>query len=477
MLRTSNLTHIPVPSISLERLKPVLAPGRFEEMQETAKRARTDLQGRTVWNVNSTARGGGVAEMLQSLLGYVRGVGIDARWVVIGGTPSFFRVTKRLHNHLHGSRGDGGGLGENDRAEYERALDQNLRELSTLVRPGDIVVLHDPQPAGLIPGLGKTGAALVWRCHIGVDAPNSVVRRAHAFLFPYLTDADAYVFSRKSFVWDGLDRKKTWIIPPSIDPFSPKNTPLTGQTVAAILARAGLVHDPGASATPEFVRQDGTSGIVSRTVQVLQTRPLSPDARLVVQVSRWDRLKDPVGVMRGFAEGVVPFAAAQLMLAGPAVHAVTDDPEGAEVLSEVVKTWEMLPSEARDSVHIACLPMEDLEENAAIVNALQRRSDMVVQKSLAEGFGLTVAEAMWKARPVVASRVGGIQDQIENGVSGVLVDDPSDLLQFARAVRDLLADPESAKTMGNRARERIRYRFLGDRHLLQYASLVGSLLA
>src|SRR3982074_1768239 len=199
MLRTSNLTHVPVPSIPLERLKPVLAPGRFEEMQETAKRARADLQGRTVWNVNSTARGGGVAEMLQSLLGYVRGVGIDARWVVIGGTPSFFRVTKRLHNHLHGSRGDGGGLGENDRAEYERALDQNLRELSALVRPGDIVFLHDPQPAGLIPGLRKVGAALVWRCHIGVDAPNSVVRRAQAFLFPYLTNADACVFSRKSF--------------------------------------------------------------------------------------------------------------------------------------------------------------------------------------------------------------------------------------------------------------------------------------
>jgi trehalose synthase len=179
--------------------------------------------------------------------------------------------------------------------------------------------------------------------------------------------------------------------------------------------------------------------------------------------------------MNGFATGVVPLTGAELMLAGPAAQAVADDSEGAAVLDEVVRTWERLPSEAKERVHIACLPMEDLEENAAIVNALQRRADVVVQKSLAEGFGLTVAEAMWKARPVVASRVGGIQDQIENRVSGVLLDDPSDLAQFARAICDLLADPDSARTMGERARERVRDRFLGDRHLLQYASTLGSL--
>jgi trehalose synthase len=292
---------------------------------------------------------------------------------------------------------------------------------------------------------------------------------------PYVANADAYVFSRLSFVWDGLDGERTWIIPPSIDPLSPKNSELAESTVSAILDRAGLVSGAVPGASPEFARQDGSRGIVTRAAQVFQTAPVRPDARLVVQVSRWDRLKDPLGVMNGFAKGVVPLTGAELMLAGPAAQAVADDSEGAAVLDEVVRTWERLPSEAKERVHIACLPMEDLEENAAIVNALQRRADVVVQKSLAEGFGLTVAEAMWKARPVVASRVGGIQDQIENRVSGVLLDDPSDLAQFARAICDLLADPDSARTMGERARERVRDRFLGDRHLLQYASMLGSL--
>jgi trehalose synthase len=195
----------------------------------------------------------------------------------------------------------------------------------------------------------------------------------------------------------------------------------------------------------------------------------------VVQVSRWDRLKDPVGVIRGFAEHVAPQSGEHLIVAGPAVEAVSDDPEGAAVLAEARAQWERLSEDIRSRIHLACLPMEDTEENGAIVNALQRRASVVVQKSLAEGFGLTVAEAMWKARPVVASRIGGIQDQIVDGVTGVLVD-PADLRRFGEAVVELLGDPARAALMGERARRRVRDEYLGPRLLRQFLRLIERLL-
>jgi trehalose synthase len=179
--------------------------------------------------------------------------------------------------------------------------------------------------------------------------------------------------------------------------------------------------------------------------------------------------------MLGFSRYVAPHSDAHLVLAGPAVEAVSDDPEGAEVLEEVRSAHRDLPEEVRDRVHLACLPMDDSEENGAIVNALQRRSDIIMQKSIAEGFGLTVAEGMWKARPVIASRIGGIQDQIVDGVSGVLVD-PMDLAGYGEAVGGLLDDPEAAERMGDAARERVRNKFLGPRHLLQYLALLSKLL-
>ena len=195
---------------------------------------------------------------------------------------------------------------------------------------------------------------------------------------------------------------------------------------------------------------------------------------LVVQVSRWDTLKDPVGVMRGFATLVdwrAP-AEAQLLLAGPNVTGVSDDPEGADVLNATIEAWRGFPHAVRNRIHIASLPTADVEENAIIVNALQRHATVVVQKSLQEGFGLTVTEAMWKGRPVLASAVGGIRDQIENGVSGVLIEDPTDTDAFATALRGLLEQPDVATRMGNAARERVRARFLGLRHLLDYARLI-----
>jgi trehalose synthase len=216
---------------------------------------------------------------------------------------------------------------------------------------------------------------------------------------------------------------------------------------------------------------------VDRRCEVLSAGPLPGfDAPLVVQVSRWDRLKDHMGVMLGFAEHVAPVPEAHLILAGPTVHSVADDPEGAEVLNEVEEAWRRLPYARRNRVHLVCVPMADIEENAAIINALQRRATVVTQKSIMEGFGLTVAEAMWKSRPLVASAVGGIQDQIEDGVTGFLLDDPHDLAQFGVRTVQLLNDPELAARMGVRGREEVRRHFLANRHALQYVGLFASLI-
>jgi trehalose synthase len=464
------LTSVPVAALSTERFATVLESEAYERFDELAKGARESFAGRVVWNVNSTPRGGGVAEMLQSLLAYARGAGVDARWEVIRGEPEFFRVTKRIHNHLHGAPGDGGGLGPRDRDAYEAALEPNADELLELVSRDDVVILHDPQTAGLVPRLKEAGAPVIWRCHVGIDSPNELAREAWAFLVPYVREADVCVFSRKAFAWEGLDEDRVALIAPSIDAFSAKNQDLDDGTVAAILEAAGLQQDGAAGHAPSFVRQDGSPGNVVRHAELSQEAPVRPDDPVVVQVSRWDRLKDPLGVMRGFVEHVG--GDAHLVLAGPSVEAVTDDPEGAEVLAEARETLAGLDPDRRARVHLACLPMEDLEENAAIVNALQRRAEVVVQKSLAEGFGLTVAEGMWKGRPVVASRIGGIQDQIVDGKSGVLLDDPLDLERFGAAVRRLLDDRTTAEAIGREARQRFRSEFLGVRHLTQYLDLI-----
>jgi trehalose synthase len=466
------LQQIPIAPSSLERFRAVLGDD-YARVEEALAEVGRLFSGRVVWHVNSTARGGGVAEMLQSLLAYTRGAGVDARWVTIGGDDEFFRVTKRIHNRLHGADGDGGDLGDAERAVYERILAASVDELVPQLDSGDIVYLHDPQTAGLGGALRSAGGHVVWRCHVGLDHPNELARQAWGFLLPYVEPAEAYVFSRRAFAWDGLDERKLWVVAPSIDAFSPKNQEMGPAAVRAILVRAGLADGDGSAAV--FVRQNGTQGRVDRAAELDQTGPVPDQAPLVVQVSRWDRLKDPAGVLRAFTERV-RHPGAHLLLAGPLVADVADDPEGAEVLTEIRAQRAALPAELRARVHLASLPMDDLEENAAIVNAIQRRADVVVQKSLAEGFGLTVAEAMWKARPVVASRIGGIQDQIVDGESGVLID-PSDLAATAAAIDGLLDDPARAGAMGAAAHERVRASFLGTRHLLQYVELLGRLLA
>jgi trehalose synthase len=474
----ASLTEVHIAPEPLARFLPVLGEEQVREASHVARATRERMAGRVWWNVNSTARGGGVAEMLPPLLAYARGAGIDARWLVISGTAEFFRVTKRLHHALHGSPGDGSPLDAAARATYEETLRANAQELLGLVRPADVVLLHDPQTAGLAPALARHGALVLWRCHVGVDESNAETEQAWAFLAPYLSEVVATVFSRAAYVPDGVDLGRVEVIPPSIDPFSAKNQDLDEAVRRAILVRTGIIEGPASDVAPNFVREDGSPGRVDRQADVVRHGPAPAwETPLVVQVSRWDPLKDPVGVLRGFAEfvgGEAP-SRTQLVLAGPDVAAVSDDPEGAATFAEVVAAWHALPEGGRARIHLVSLPMVDVEENAAIVNALQRHAAVVVQKSLQEGFGLTVTEAMWKGRPVVASQIGGIQDQIVDGEHGLLLPNPTDLMAFGALLRRLLTDPPFAERLGKNARERVRERYLGVRHLIQYAELLLAL--
>ena len=470
------LHEVLVPRTPIAVLEPVIGTERYERLLTAAARIRDRLGRRTIWNVNSTAVGGGVAEMLQVLMGYIEGLDIAARWMVIGGDPDFFAITKRLHNQIHGQDGGAGPLNSADASHYGQVLAANADELLRQVRAGDIVLLHDPQTAGLAAPLVRAGARVVWRCHIGVDWQNDSTRAAWDFLQPFLAPAHAFVFTRRQYVPPWIAPEQARIIPPSIDPFSAKNQQLDAATVQAILATIGVLDGEPPQAPGRFERRDGTTGEVTRAGLVTGEGRPGPADPVVVQVSRWDRLKDPSGVMRGFAEHVVPGGTGHLMLVGPMMSEVADDPEGAVVLAECLAQWRDLPPAARARVLLVTLPLDDVEENAAMVNAIQRHAAVIVQKSVAEGFGLTVAEGMWKGRPVVGSAVGGILDQIADG-TGVLLPDPADLATFGSQVRRLLDDPAEAERTGKAGQERIRENFVGDRHLLQWAQLIDAIMA
>ncbi|HSD03440.1 MAG TPA: glycosyltransferase [Gaiellales bacterium] len=458
------------------QLAPVIGPARMRELADTIRGASLALGSRTVVNVNSTAVGGGVAELLETLLGYARGGGVATRWFVVEGDAAFFDVTKRIHNGLYGSSGDGGQLGTAEAKTYERTLRANAREIDGRVHPGDIVILHDPQTAGLAPAFRRLGATIVWRCHVGSDQSNEWTERSWGFLRPYLEDVDAFVFSRRRFAPEWADAGRLHVILPSITPFSTKNMHLTGAQVRAMLNAAGLIDGPGRARTAEFRRASGRRGVVRhRAAVVREGGPPPLGAPLVVQISRWDRMKDMAGVMAGFAGAFDPSLGAHLILAGPQADGVEDDPEAAQVFGECRAQWEALPAAVRRHVHLANLPTADHDENAAITNALQRRASVVCQKSLAEGFGLTVTEAMWKGRAVVASAVGGIVDQIRGPQYGILLDDPRNLTEFAGAVNGLLRTPSEARRLGANARRFATRHMLTDRHLQRYAELIQAL--
>ena len=470
----SLLHTVEVPRLPVSRLEPVIGAARYAELTRAADQARQMLAGRTIWNVNSTAAGGGVAEMLQVLVGYVQDLDIATGWLVITGDAEFFAITKRLHNQIHGSL-SGAPLSAADARHYTQMLAANAVELVARVRPGDVVLLHDPQTAGLAAPLVQAGARVVWRCHIGVDWEDDVTRAAWDFLRPYLAAAEAYVFSRRTYVPSWIPADQAWIIPPSIDPFSPKNQPLSAGAVQAILVKLGVFDGAAPMEPATFVRRDGREDVVTRPAAIIGEGRPGPDDPVLLQVSRWDRLKDMAGVMRGFADYTAPSGDGYLMLVGPAVKNVSDDPEGAVVYGECLLQWRDLSPAERARILLVTLPLDDIDENAAMVNALQRHATVIAQKSLAEGFGLTVSEGMWKGRPVIGSAVGGIIDQITEG-TGILLPDPADLAAFGSAARFLLSDQDQATRIGQAAHAHVREQYIGDVHLLRYAKLLGSLI-
>lgn len=451
------MDQIPVVPRPLAPLAGLIGETRTRMLTAAAEGLNARLNGRTIWHVNSTASGGGVAELLHALLGYPPNFGTASPWLVIHGDDQFFEITKRLHNRIHGAA-TGPEFDADDEAHYRDVSQANAQRLIARVRPGDAVVLHDPQTAGMVPHLVAYGAVVIWRCHIGTPQPSKVADQAWEFLRPYIGPARAQVFSRAQYRPDFLPAGTTWVIQPSIDPFAAKNAHLDADEVEAILRSAGILDGrPG----------DRRAAVIADELPRLETP-------IVSQISRWDRLKDMRGVMRAFADHVAGGTGAYLVLAGPQTDGVADDPEGTEVYADCVAAWHELPAYARRRVMLAALPMADADINARMVNALQRHSTVVVQKSLAEGFGLTVAEAMWKSRPVVGGAVGGIVDQIGPG-RGVLVD-PTDLAAFGTAVRGLLDDPDNARTLGEAAHLYVRERFLPDVHLLRWIQLVSSLV-
>ncbi len=464
------MSDVPVTRSSLRRLGLVIGEARAEALEDAAQRARAEMQGSTLWNVSSTAVGGGVAEMLRVLVGYILDADIETRWCVVSGDGDFFATTKRIHNQLHGYS-FGEHLSEKDVTTYRRMTESYGRALAERVKPHDVVLLHDPQTTGMAPQLVERGAHVIWRCHVGTERPDGNAEAAWQLLRPYLEVCEAFVFSLSAYVPALLQDRDVVIIPPSIDPFSAKNRDLTDEEVRGILEDAGIVQ---AERTPPGVA-GGHRPLVSRPARVFREQaPLDVRTPAVVQVSRWDRLKDMPGVMEGFLEHVPSESPAHLLLVGPDSAGVSDDPEGAEVFHQCRSMWEALDEENRRRVSLVCLPLDDVDENALMVNAVQRHATVVVQKSLAEGFGLTVAEAMWKGRAVVASGVGGISEQV-TADTGVLLGDPSDLDAYGRTLSSLLADTERIGALGANAHRRVRDHYLGDRHLIQYGTLITRL--
>lgn len=397
-------------AVPLREYEGVVGPEVLDELQVLADHVR----GRRLQHINSTAVGGGVAEILTRMVPLLQELGVDTRWDVITGDQEFFAITKAFHNALHGAR-------ERITApmldHYRATIDDNLRRLALT---GDIIWVHDPQPAGLVQRRAEVGGKWVWRCHIDVSAPVSGVWE---FLSPLVEQFDATVFSMPAFARQlGVPQ---YMVAPSIDPLSDKNRELTPADVERVVAGYGI--DP--------------------------RRPI------LTQISRFDRLKDPLGVMAAYRI-VRRRHDCQLVLAG---GGASDDPEGHAVLAEV-----RAAAAGDPDIHVLLLPaFSDLE-----INALVRASTVVLQKSIKEGFGLTVTEAMWKKKPVIGGAVGGIKQQVIDGVTGFLVHSPEGAAH--RAIQ-LLVDPDLCRRLGENGYLHAKQNFLITRHIKDYLLLMAAL--
>ena len=279
--------EVGVEAVGLERLAPLIGATRADRFARVAASVRDRFGSRRVVNVNSTARGGGVAELLQTLLAYGRGARLDVRWLVLDGDAAFFEITKRLHNHLYGTTGDGHSLGGVARSHYAQIADQNASVLREYLRAGDVVVLHDPHTAALVPHLAALDVRVVWRCHVGLDVPNEYSERGWAFLYPYLREVDMFVFSRRAFAPAWVAPERLALIAPSIDPFSAKNIEIPPERATALLQRVGFLDADGTTPDLAFTRRDGSRGVVRRHVDLCGTGPPPPPSvPLVLQASR-----------------------------------------------------------------------------------------------------------------------------------------------------------------------------------------------
>jgi len=382
-----------------------------ESVVEDLRLIALHLRGKRILNVNSTAVGGGVAEILNRMVPLLRELGLDVRWDVIRGGEEFFEVTKKFHNALQGGRVD---IGEKDLEIFMETSRKNLEDMDT---SSDIVFIHDPQPIVLVQK--RTNNKWIWRCHIDISDPKQKVWR---FLKDFVVQYDAAVFSAPAFSPKLPIRQ--FLIAPSIDPLSDKNRELQREVIDGVLSKYGIPKD----------------------------KPI------ITQISRFDRSKDPVGVIATYRL-VKKHTDCRLLLAG---GTATDDPEGQKVFEEVMESANGDPD-----IHILSMSQNDLE-----INALQRASTVIIQKSLKEGFGLTVSEALWKSKPVVASNVGGIPLQIKHKHSGLLCYSAEGA---AFAVKQFLSSPEYARKIGENGREHVRNNFLITRHLRDYMLLFLSL--
>ena len=435
------------------------------------------LGGRTIWTVTPSAvAGSGPAEIVAPLVGYARGLGVNARWLTLDAPAEFLTISSRLHAAMHGDRGDGGRLADKQRDIYEHVLASNADNVVDEVRENDVVILHDPPTAGLAKAFKQAGAVVIWRCHVGAAHTGEEGQRAWAFLDRYLEDVDLVVASRPEYLPPYIEEARCSILTPSINPDSPKNRVLDLDESWSVARLSGFFDGQAPFEAVPFIREDGRPdafrGLKDDGADAGFGAPVPQGARIVTQVQRWDRLKGGLELVEAFASQIDTLPAdAHLVLVGPRPDP-SREAAAARVLGEIVSRAGTLPHAAAQRIHVLAVPTTDREVNATIINAIQRISAVVTQRSLVEAFGLTVAEAMWKKAPVVASAVGGIQDQVEDGVSGMLVD-PLDAPAWAEAVRDLLLFTERAAEMGDAAHEAVRRRFLPDRHLLEVLDAIG----
>ena len=478
-----SMQEVNVRPIDLEQLAVILPADRAERLVAAAERARSAFGDRVVWHVNATAHGGGVAEMLQTLLAYGKGAGIENRWLVLDGDSRFFAITKRLHNMLHGEPGDGGSLGPAEHAHYEAVLRANLADLVRRVSPRDIVLLHDPQTAGLAAGLRTVGPRVVWRCHVGRDLTNDLTDGGLG-VPASVPRARTCTGVLAAGVRTGVGRGR----PPGRHPSL--HRPAGGQEHAAFTR--GRHGGPGTGRAGDggwWSRETGGVLAAGRHARHgAAPCPLrgAPHGRRPAPARRTARgAGEQVGPTQGHGgrDGGVRARGLRRRPGRGASGARRARglrrgrrPRGGRGAGGVPGGVEHLPDPVRGRVHLASIPMDDVDENAIIVNALQRHATVVVQKSLVEGFGLTVTEAMWKGRAVVASKVGGIQDQITDGRDGLLVEDPYDIEEFARVLQRPLDGAGLADRLGAAAHARVLEEFLGDRHLEQYVDLFTRLV-